>query len=156
MRRLFQLGQHLKLRPSLTRGMSNQGINEETAAMLAAAKQQEGKPTIFDKILDKSIPSECVYETDKVYCFRDINPQAPTHILCIPKERDGLTGLKNAEERHEAILGKLMVAASTVAQMEKLDDGYRIVVNDGPLGCQSVYHLHVHVLGGRQLSWPPG
>ena len=114
------------------------------------------KNNIFAKILRGEIPCKKVFENDYVLAFNDISPQAPTHILCIPKERDGLTGLKNAEERHEAILGKLMVAASTVAQMEKLDDGYRIVVNDGPLGCQSVYHLHVHVLGGRQLSWPPG
>ena len=141
------------IRPSFTRSMS---VNEETAAMLAAAKEQEGKSKIFDKILDKSIPSDCVYENDYVYCFRDIQPQAPTHVLCIPKDRDGLTGIKKAEPRHEAILGKLMLAASEVAKIEDLNDGYRIVINDGPSGCQSVYHLHVHVIGGRQLTWPPG
>jgi diadenosine tetraphosphate (Ap4A) HIT family hydrolase len=112
--------------------------------------------TIFDKILNGTIPSDCVHETDHVYCFRDVNPVSPTHVLCIPKVRDGLTGLNMAEERHESILGKLMVAASTVAKLENLNEGYRIVVNDGKEGCQSVLHLHLHVIGGRQLAWPPG
>jgi diadenosine tetraphosphate (Ap4A) HIT family hydrolase len=144
------------IRPSsFTRALSS-SLCEDTQAMLAKAKQSEGQPTLFDKILDKSVPSEMVYETEHVYCFRDIAPQAPTHVLCIPKVRDALTGLKMAEDRHEAILGKLMIAASKVAHMENLDEGYRIVVNDGPLGCQSVYHLHLHVLGGRQMTWPPG
>tara|TARA_B100000795_G_scaffold244002_1_gene208256 strand:- start:84 stop:368 length:285 start_codon:yes stop_codon:yes gene_type:complete len=74
----------------------------------------------------------------------------------VPKNRDGLTGIRKAEARHESILGKLMLAASKVADQEGLEDGYRIVINDGPKGCQSVYHLHVHVMGGRQLNWPPG
>jgi|TARA_B100000780_G_C20711690_1_gene282883 hypothetical protein len=79
MNRILKLGRQLA--PFQTRAMSN-GITEELASMLAAAKQAEGKPTIFDKILDKSIPSEMVFETEDVYCFRDINPQAPTHVLC--------------------------------------------------------------------------
>ncbi|ONL97496.1 14 kDa zinc-binding protein [Zea mays] len=92
----------------------------------------------------------------QVLAFRDINPQAPTHILIIPKVKDGLTGLAKAEERHIEILGYLLYVAKVVAKQEGLEDGYRVVINDGPSGCQSVYHIHVHLLGGRQMNWPPG
>ncbi|KAF5941089.1 hypothetical protein HYC85_022256 [Camellia sinensis] len=91
-----------------------------------------------------------------VLAFRDISPQAPTHIVIIPKVRDGLTGLSKAEERHCHILGRLLYTAKLVAKQEGLEEGFRIVINDGPNGCQSVYHLHVHLLGGRQMNWPPG
>jgi histidine triad (HIT) family protein len=74
----------------------------------------------------------------------------------IPKKKDGLVGICNAEERHEAILGKLMVAVAKVAQLEKLDEGYRVVINNGKHGGQEVPHLHLHVLGGKQFTWPPG
>ncbi|CAM8882948.1 unnamed protein product [Rhodiola kirilowii] len=80
----------------------------------------------------------------------DIQPQAPTHILIIPKDKDGLTGLAAAEERHCEILGRLLYTAKLVAKQEGLGDGYRIVINDGPNGCQSVYHIHVHL-----LRWTP-
>ena len=115
---------------------------------------QEG--TIFDKIINKEIPATIVYETEDVLAFRDINPQAPVHILLIPKKRDGLTGLSAAEDRHEEILGKLLIAASKVAKQEKLDEGYRIVINDKNHGCQEVFHIHVHLLGGKKFTWPPG
>ena len=92
----------------------------------------------------------------QVLAFRDIAPQAPTHILIIPKSKDGLTGLSKAEERHCEILGCLLYTAKLVAKQEGLEDGFRIVINDGPKGCQSVYHIHVHLLGGRQMNWPPG
>ncbi|KAF0716791.1 Aste57867_2664 [Aphanomyces stellatus] len=114
------------------------------------------EPTIFDKIISREIPATVVFENDKVLAFRDINPQAPVHVIVIPKVRDGLTRLAKAEERHKEILGELMYAASVVAKNELLDDGFRTVINDGPRGLQSVYHLHVHVLGGRTMSWPPG
>ncbi|KAJ7524780.1 hypothetical protein O6H91_17G021300 [Diphasiastrum complanatum] len=130
--------------------------NEEAAATAAVALRDTEAPTIFDKILSKQIPSTVVYEDEKVLAFRDISPQAPTHIILIPKERDGLTQLSKAEERHEEILGHLLYVAKVVAQQEGLDDGFRIVINDGPNGCQSVYHLHLHLLGGRKLGWPPG
>ncbi|KAK9081765.1 hypothetical protein Syun_031211 [Stephania yunnanensis] len=113
-------------------------------------------PTIFDKIINKEIPSNVVYEDDKVLAFRDIAPQAPVHIVLIPKVKDGLTGLSKAEERHCEILGYLLYTAKIVAKQEGLEDGFRIVINDGPNGCQSVYHLHIHILGGRQMNWPPG
>jgi hypothetical protein len=97
----------------------------------------DGLPTtIFHKIVDHSIPSKVVWEDDKVYAFRDIAPTAPVHVVIVPKERDGLTGLSAAEEKHKEILGHLMWAAARVAEKEGLDKtGFRIVVNDGAHGC---------------------
>ncbi|CAL0321628.1 unnamed protein product [Lupinus luteus] len=129
---------------------------EKQAALAATPPSHAHSPTIFDKIINKEIPSTVVYEDDKVFAFRDITPQAPTHILIIPKVKDGLTGLSKAEERHCEILGHLLYTAKLVAKQEGLDDGFRIVINDGPRGCQSVYHIHVHLIGGRQMNWPPG
>lgn len=112
-------------------------------------------PTIFDKIIDKSIPADIIYEDDKCLAFRDINPQAPVHFLVIPKKRISMLSL--AEEGDREILGHLMLVASQTARQEGLaDNGFRTVINNGPDGAQSVYHLHVHVLGGRQMKWPPG
>ena len=85
----------------------------------------------------------------------DINPQAPVHILVIPKNRDGLTKLSNAREDQKYILGHLMYVAQSVGKKE-CPNGFRVVINDGEQGCQAVYHLHLHVVGGRQLNWPPG
>lgn len=82
-----------------------------------------------------------------------VSPTAPTHVILVPKNRDGLTQLQKAEERHKAILGHLLWAAGEIARKEGLQEGYRVVVNDGPKGCQSVYHLHLHIIGGKQLSW---
>ncbi|XP_066376497.1 14 kDa zinc-binding protein-like [Miscanthus floridulus] len=130
--------------------------NEEAAAKAAAATTDTGGPTIFDKIIAKEIPSSIVYEDENVLAFRDINPQAPVHVLVIPKVRDGLTGLNKAEPRHTEILGQLLYAAKVVAEKEGAANGYRVVINNGAEGCQSVYHLHLHVLGGRQMKWPPG
>ncbi|PAN27913.2 hypothetical protein PAHAL_5G116600 [Panicum hallii] len=109
-----------------------------------------------EKSIGKEIPSQVVYEDQKVLAFRDISPQAPIHIIIIPKVKDGLSRLLKAEERHVEVLGNLLYAAKVVAKQEGLGDGFRIVINDGPEGCQSVYHLHVHLLGGRQMNWPPG
>lgn len=130
--------------------------NEEATAKAAAANADSGAPTIFDKIIAKEIPSTIVYEDEKVLAFRDVNPQAPVHVLVIPKLRDGLTQLGKAEVRHEQILGQLLYAARLVAEKEGILDGFRVVINSGPDACQSVYHLHLHVLGGRQMKWPPG
>jgi len=116
----------------------------------------EEEITIFHKILKKEIPSSKVYEDDHVYAFRDINPQAPVHVIIIPKVLDGLTRISKAEERHIEILGRLMLAAKKVAELEKLGDGFRLVINDGPNGCQEVQYLHLHVLGGAKFGWPPG
>ncbi|XP_054777040.1 14 kDa zinc-binding protein isoform X2 [Prosopis cineraria] len=130
--------------------------NEEAAAKAAAVNADSGAPTIFDKIINKEIPSSIVYEDEKVLAFRDINPQAPVHVLVIPKFRDGLSQLGKADPRHEEILGQLLYAAKIVAEKEGILDGFRVVINNGPGACQSVYHLHLHVLGGRQMKWPPG
>ncbi|KAH7285066.1 hypothetical protein KP509_33G011100 [Ceratopteris richardii] len=130
--------------------------NEEDAAHAAASLADAGAPTIFDKIIRKEIPSTVVYEDEKVLAFRDINPQAPVHIVLIPKVRDGLTQLSKADERHKDILGHLLCMTAVIAKQEGIEDGYRVVINNGPSACQSVYHLHLHIIGGRQLKWPPG
>ncbi|KAL1132656.1 hypothetical protein AAG570_010608 [Ranatra chinensis] len=113
-----------------------------------------GGDTIFGKILRKEIPCNFIYEDDKCVAFNDINPQAPKHILLIP--RKPLAMLSDAEESDVETLGYLMLAAKKVAKQEGLDEGYRVVINNGKHGCQSVFHLHLHILGGRQLGWPPG
>ena len=111
--------------------------------------------TIFQKILDGEIPADRVYEDEFVLAFRDIQPQAPVHILVIPKKP--IVSVAHAEKNDEALLGKVMLAAAEVARREGLaDNGYRLVTNIGGQGGQSVDHLHVHVLGGRQMLWPPG
>lgn len=128
---------------------SNEGLKA------ARATDQTG-PTIFDKILTKEIPARVAYEDDLCLAFHDISPQAPVHILVIPKDRQELTRLQHATKEHRDILGHLMWATTHVARLEQLDTGYRVVINDGQDGCQSVYHLHLHLLGGRTLGWPPG
>ena len=132
---------------------------DEQAAALEAHLQgmaNSGEPTLFDKIVAKEIPADVIYEDNLCMAFRDIAPQAKTHFLVIPKIRAGLTQLSKANEDHKALLGHLLVTAQAVAKQEKLDAGFRVVINDGVEGCQSVYHLHIHVLGGQQLTWPPG
>ena len=128
-------------------------VDEQAKAQTAAAEEI----TIFDKIVRKEIPATIIYEDDKCLAFRDIAPCAKVHFLVIPKDRDGLSGLCKAEDRHAALLGHLMVAAAKTAEQEGMGQtGYRLVINDGKHGCQSVYHIHIHVIGGQQLSWPPG
>ena len=109
--------------------------------------------TIFSKILSGELPAETVYEDDQCVAFRDVAPQAPTHILVIP--RKPIARLSDAEESDGLLLGHLMLIASRVAKAEGLSDS-RLVINDGAGAGQTVFHLHVHVLGGRSLSWPPG
>ncbi|KAJ4905082.1 HIS triad family protein 3 [Raphanus sativus] len=148
------MNQHQNRVAILSSHLSPVMTSEKEAAL--AATPSDDCPTIFDKIISKEIPSTVVYEDDKVLAFRDITPQGPVHILLIPKVRDGLTGLSKAEERHIDILGRLLYTAKLVAKQEGLAEGFRIVINDGPQGCQSVYHIHVHLIGGRQMNWPPG
>eukprot|EP00826_Nyctotherus_ovalis_P059426 TRINITY_DN8262_c0_g1_i1.p1 TRINITY_DN8262_c0_g1~~TRINITY_DN8262_c0_g1_i1.p1 ORF type:complete len:129 (+),score=47.25 TRINITY_DN8262_c0_g1_i1:119-505(+) len=121
-----------------------------------AQKAKEEEDTIFGKIARKEIKSDIVYEDDLCLAFRDVNPQAPVHIVLIPKNHQGLTQLSKARPEHKDLLGHLMVKAAEIARQEKLDNGWRLVVNDGKNGCQSVYHLHIHIIGGRQMGWPPG
>jgi histidine triad (HIT) family protein len=111
--------------------------------------------TIFDKIIRREIPADIVYEDDAVLAFRDVTPQAPVHILIVPKRP--LTNLLDTGPDDTMLLGQLMAAAAHVARTLGVDEsGFRVVVNVGPDGGQSVDHLHLHLLGGRPLSWPPG
>ena len=96
-----------------------------------------------------------MHEDDLCLAFRDIAPAAPTHVVLIPKNRDGLTQLSLARDDQKDILGHLMYTASQIGKAE-CPEGFRVVVNDGVDGAQSVYHLHLHIIGGRQLTWPPG
>jgi len=111
--------------------------------------------TIFQKIIDKEIPANIVYEDDLALAFHDIQPQAPLHILVIPKKP--IVNVATASEDDKALLGHLMWVCAEIARSEGIDeDGYRLVTNINQMGGQSVYHLHIHLLGKRQLQWPPG
>lgn len=111
--------------------------------------------TIFAKIIAGEIPSEKLYEDEHVVAFRDIQPQAPVHVLVVP--RKPLVSVADAGIEDAELLGRLLLAAAKVARSLGLeDDGYRLVTNIGEYGGQSVFHLHVHLLGGRKMGWPPG
>ena len=110
--------------------------------------------TIFSKIIRKEIPANIVYEDDRSLAFRDIQPQAPVHILIIPKQI--IESIATAQPTDEALLGHLLLVAKQVAIQENLVNGYRIVINTGADGGQTVYHLHLHLLGDRSMTWPPG
>lgn len=110
--------------------------------------------TLFQKIIDREIPAQIVYEDNQALAFRDIHPQAPVHILIIPKKLIPQIELTTSED--EALLGHLLYAATQIARKEGLSDGYRLVVNNGAQGGQTVFHLHIHLLGGRNFGWPPG
>lgn len=114
----------------------------------------ETAETIFSKIIRREIPAEIVYEDDLAIAFKDVYPQAPVHILVIPKEP--ITQLADAEAKDHALMGHLLLTVKRVAQQMGLESGYRVVINTGPDGGQTVYHLHLHILGGRQMTWPPG
>ena len=110
--------------------------------------------TIFGKIIRREIPADIVYEDDLALAFKDIAPQAPTHILVIPKKP--LLSLAEATSEDHALMGHLLLTAKRVAADAGLTNGYRLVINTAADGGQTVDHLHLHILGGRQLSWPPG
>ncbi len=108
--------------------------------------------TIFKKIIDRELPAEIVYENEHVLAFRDIEPQAPVHVIIIPKQE--ISGVSALPETGDHL--HLLNAAKVIAEQEGLSNGYRLVINQGLDAQQSVEHLHMHLLGGRQLSWPPG
>lgn len=109
--------------------------------------------TIFAKIISREVPADIIYETDQVVAFRDINPQAPVHVLVVPKK--WVKGIESATNEDD--LQSLLLAAAEVARIEGVErSGYRLVINSGQHGGQTVDHLHVHVLGGRPMAWPPG
>lgn len=111
--------------------------------------------TIFSKIIRREISAQIVFESDAVLAFRDINPQAPTHVLIIPKRH--IRDVASATTEDAALLGELLLAARDVAlALGVADDGYRIVINNGEHAGQSVFHLHLHLLAGREFKWPPG
>ncbi|HEU4635960.1 MAG TPA: histidine triad nucleotide-binding protein [Edaphobacter sp.] len=109
---------------------------------------------LFCKILAGEIPASRVYEDEYCIAFPDIHPQAPAHLLIIPKEH--LASQAKALAEHEPLLGHLLVVAANLARTHKLDKGYRVVINTGDDGGQTVHHLHLHLLGGRPMHWPPG
>ena len=110
--------------------------------------------TLFEKIIAREIPADIIFEDDLVLAFNDINPQAPTHVLVIPKKP--IPRIAEAIPDDHQVLGHLLLKAREVAAELNLENGYRLVINNGPDGGESVPHLHLHILGGRALNWPPG
>lgn len=109
---------------------------------------------LFCRLVRGEIPAKKVFEDKETFVFEDINPQAPTHVLIIPKKH--IVDLKEAKPEDAEIIGKLHLVAAQIARNRKIENGYRTVVNVGPGAGQSVFHLHLHLLGGRSLAWPPG
>ncbi len=114
----------------------------------------ETTETIFSKIIRREIPADIVYEDDSAIAFKDIHPQAPVHILVIPKQV--IKSLADVTSQNQDLMGHLLITAQQVALKAGLSDGYRLVINTGDDGGQTVSHLHLHILGGRPMTWPPG
>tara|TARA_B100002052_G_C15697552_1_gene513559 strand:+ start:358 stop:699 length:342 start_codon:yes stop_codon:yes gene_type:complete len=111
--------------------------------------------TIFTKIINKEIDANIVYEDDDILAFEDINPQAPTHILIIPKKE--IQTANDIQEEDTSLIGRLVLVAKDIAKQKGIDkDGYRLIMNCNDDGGQTVFHIHMHLIGGRKLSWPPG
>lgn len=110
--------------------------------------------TIFQRIIDREIPAKIEYEDDRCVVLHDIQPQAPVHLLIVPKQL--IARVSAASETDEAVLGHLVYVAGVIARKLALAEGFRLVINNGPHACESVPHLHVHLLAKRQMSWPPG
>jgi histidine triad (HIT) family protein len=110
--------------------------------------------TIFTKIINKQIPADIVYEDDLCLAFKDINPQAPVHLLLVPKKP--LDMLTSAQADDQALLGHLLLAAGKIARQFNIDGAFRLVINNGEQSGQSVFHVHMHILAGRRFRWPPG
>ena len=110
---------------------------------------------IFCGIVDRSLPTELIYEGEQIVAFRDITPQAPTHVLIVPREH--IESVADLNETHTAVLGEIFLAANTIARQEGIGEtGFRLVFNCGRAAGQSVDHVHLHLIGGRKLGWPPG
>ena len=110
--------------------------------------------TIFEKIIAREIPADILHEDEHCIAIRDIDPQSPTHFLVIPKQV--IPRIGEARQEDQTVIGHLLLLAGKIARAEGLEKGFRVVINNGSEGGETVPHLHVHVLGGRQLSWPPG
>lgn len=112
------------------------------------------KECIFCKIAKKEIPSSIVYEDEEIVAFNDINPQAPVHIIIIPRKH--IPRVIDLEENDAPLIGKLFIIAKNLAKEKNIEEGYRLIINCNPGAGQSVFHIHLHLLGGRKFSWPPG
>ena len=110
--------------------------------------------SIFTKIKNKEIPGNIIYEDDKCFALEDINPQAPVHILIIPHKE--IAKISDSTQEDIELLGHLILASKTIAQKYELENNYRLIINNGAGAGQSVFHIHVHLMGGRSLDWPPG
>lgn len=110
--------------------------------------------TIFDKIINKEIPADIVFEDDQCLAFKDVNPQAPIHILIIPKQK--IVKVADTKPKDQSVLGHLLVTAAEIAEQLDVKDAFRLVINNGENAGQTVFHLHIHLLAGRPFSWPPG
>ena len=110
--------------------------------------------TLFTKIINREIPAEIVYEDDDCLCFQDVNPKAPLHYLLVPKKH--IRRLIDAETDDQVLLGHLMLKAGEIAAEAGFGDAFRLVINNGPGAGQSVFHLHIHIMAGRTMGWPPG
>ena len=110
--------------------------------------------TLFSKIINRQIPADIVYEDDLCLAFKDINPQAPVHVLLVPKKP--LDMLASAQSEDQALLGHLLLAVGTVVRQLKVESAFRLVINNGEASGQSVFHVHLHILAGRPFRWPPG
>ena len=110
--------------------------------------------TLFTKIIEREIPADIVYEDEKCLAFKDINPQAPVHVLLIPKVI--IPKLCDADSEQQSLMGHLLLKVGDVARSLGIGDDFRVVVNNGAGACQTVFHLHLHILGGRKFTWPPG
>jgi histidine triad (HIT) family protein len=123
-------------------------INQENNIM-------HNEPTIFDKIINKEIPADIVFENDKILAFKDINPQAPVHVLFITKTR--INTINDIKDEQAQLVGELLLAARDYAKQIGEDEaGYRVIMNCNGNGQQTVFHIHLHFLAGRQMDWPPG
>ena len=109
--------------------------------------------TVFDLILKKKIPADIIYEDNKILCFKTIEPFAPIHVLIIPKEKKNLDKLENCNKENIEILGYMLYKTSEIAKILNLKEGYRVIINNGENGGQTVFHLHIHLLGGKKLSF---
>ena len=110
--------------------------------------------SIFTKIKNKEIPGNVIYEDDKCFALEDINPQAPVHILIIPHKE--IAKISDSTPEDKELLGHLLLVSKTIAQKYELENNYRLIINNGAGSGQSVFHIHVHLMGGRSLDWPPG
>ncbi len=114
----------------------------------------EDQATLFTKIINREIPAEIIYEDDLCIAFNDINPQAPLHALLVPKQV--IPKLSDSSEQAQSLLGHLMLTAPHIANQQGYADAFRIVINNGEAAGQTVFHLHIHIIAGRDLTWPPG